>query len=65
MFRYVIFVYTVEDNKIASKRYEARHFEVNNISLHIFTIDYDEIWIHLDSSMRFEVIPYIYFIEIK
>lgn len=65
MVRYFIFLYTVVNNKVNCCTYNVRHFEVNNISLILYPIDYGKvIYIHLDPSMRFEVEPYRYLLEI-
>jgi len=65
MVRYYIYLFTEVGNKITCMEYNVRHFEVDNIMLHLFPIDYGEvIHIHLDPSMRFEVVPYRYWIEV-
>lgn len=59
MFRYMIYVFTLEDNKVKSHEYCARHFEVNNFTLDIYPVDFTEcLHIPLTASMRFEVNPY-------
>lgn len=64
MYRYIIYVFTVENNEIICKDYLCRHFAVNNRSLIIYPYDFSEhTYIHLDSNMRFEIIPYRHYIE--
>lgn len=65
MVRYYIYLFTLVENKVVCCEYNVRHFEVNNITLDLYPIDYGEvIHIHLDPTMRFEVTPYRYLLEV-
>lgn len=65
MIRYYIYLFTVINNKVCCFSYNVRHFEVNNIYLSMYPIDYsDVIRVHLDPSIRFEVVPYRHLLEL-
>ena len=64
MIRYRIHVYTIENNKEKVKNYNCRHFTVNNNSLVLYPVDFNEtIHILLNPAMMFEVYPYIIRLE--
>lgn len=64
MFRYNIYVYTAVNDKIIRRDYDARHFEVNNISLTIYPTDFSaSVYIHLTDKMRIVINPYNYHIN--